>query len=487
MRDFLFDFFRDNILYIYLFYALLFYLMGTAITFRNRQNSKFRLASSLKYLAIFSYTHGTVELVKAIEIFNRGEYLYVANSSWEFVKVGLGVMSFSFLLCFGVSYYFQNHNKWSRRLPWILLWIWLGVAFVFVFFIDSDWYFRYILNWSRYLFAAPGSGLAVIAFLREAQEESFLRAKQVSRSLKGAAFCFGCFFLLTGIIGSSTPYFPANYFGSKMFFSLFGVPVQLVRMVTVALTTFFVLRIMRVFSIEQDIRASEVEKQTVLLQERERIGRELHDGITQEIYATGLDLQKAHILLKKNPEQVDELMKKMSKDLNTVIKNMRTYISDLQPEALYQKNLKTGLYAMVQDFNKKFFARCFIDVDEGVGESLKTSQLANIFRIVQESLNNIYKHSFAKNIWIKARDYEDRIEITIKDDGVGFNMEEVEERMELGINHGMRNMWERALLLGSKLDIKSSLGRGADIALTIYLNDITNATTRESQGRSGSK
>ena len=142
----------------------------------------------------------------------------------------------------------------------------------------------------------------------------------------------------------------------------------------------------------ENVRLNLQDRRLAVLEERERIGMDLHDGIIQSIYAVGLTLEHARLLMKENPEQSTKRIEQAIKDLNTTIRDIRAYILDLRPRQLHNEDLMSGISRLVSEFR----ANTLIDVslkgpDEDISH-LPKNQAISLFHICQEALANVAKH-----------------------------------------------------------------------------------------------
>ncbi|HJS29243.1 MAG TPA: GAF domain-containing sensor histidine kinase [Anaerolineales bacterium] len=188
-------------------------------------------------------------------------------------------------------------------------------------------------------------------------------------------------------------------------------------------------------------------QQLAILQERERFGMDLHDGIIQSIYAVGLMLEEAQHRLKYDPKAADVEIRKGLTGLNEVIRDIRNYILDLRPERFQGRDLKHGIDELVRDLKANSFLNVRLS-DESVDISrLSPEETVEILHIVQEALTNIRKHAKAVHVDIEMIMEDGRFEARISDDGVGL-----EERVaESSRGNGIRNMKERAAMIGGEL------------------------------------
>jgi len=209
----------------------------------------------------------------------------------------------------------------------------------------------------------------------------------------------------------------------------------------------------------QNARLHENSRRLAVLEERERIGMDLHDGIIQSIYGLGLSLESAFHSLNEEPNEAREKMQQTMDGLNQVIRDIRSYIMDLKPRQLGEEGLITGLNRLIAEFNSNAKAKIsFLEADSVVNK-LKEDHAKVFFHICQEALANIAKHSDAKKVELSIWSTVERILMEINDDGKGFDL----DNMHSSLGHGLANMQLRVRSIGGDIEISSSIGNGTTI------------------------
>ena len=205
-----------------------------------------------------------------------------------------------------------------------------------------------------------------------------------------------------------------------------------------------------------------------VLEERERIGMDLHDGIIQSIYAVGLTLEYCNLLLDENPSAAKGQLNQAITRLNEVIRDIRSYILDLRPQRFQGKDLPGGLFDLIRAFRANTLTQTDLQVEAEGDLGLTQAQASGLFHIAQEALANIAKHARARQVWvILARD-KGYVTLTVRDDGRGFDLSHVTAYE----GHGLRNMDARARLLGGRLSVESAIGRGTAVQVTVSIEPV---------------
>jgi len=201
-------------------------------------------------------------------------------------------------------------------------------------------------------------------------------------------------------------------------------------------------------------------QRVAILEERERIGMDLHDGIIQSIYAVGLILEYSHLLMDEDTSNAKSQLSRAIKSLNDVIRDIRNYILDLRPQRFQGKELASGLFELIRAFRANTFIQADLQVDVEGDLGLTEHQAAALFHVAQEALANVAKHARARAVWVHLSRNGMYVSLAVRDDGRGFDPARVpSDHFGLGI------MRERAESAGAALSIASSPGQGTRITV----------------------
>ncbi|MBI3961250.1 MAG: GAF domain-containing sensor histidine kinase [Deinococcus sp.] len=202
-----------------------------------------------------------------------------------------------------------------------------------------------------------------------------------------------------------------------------------------------------------------------VLEERERIGMDLHDGAIQSLYAVGLALEDCAGQLEQEPARVQQRLGKAIDNLNGIIRDIRNYIFGLHPQALDGRHLRQSLATLVAELKINALANTTLSIDEDLDGQLSAEQALQLLHLAREALANILKHARASAVQVRLTTAGSRLVLSVHDNGVGFDP----ARAEGEAHHGLRNMQERALALGGTLRIESARGQGTTVAVEIPL------------------
>lgn len=210
------------------------------------------------------------------------------------------------------------------------------------------------------------------------------------------------------------------------------------------------------------------------LEERERIGMDLHDGVIQSIYAVGLHLEDLSERVPGGAQELKPDIEKAMDDLSKVIKDIRSYIFDLRPQLSEIDDLPAALVQLVEHFRANTLVTITLEISDPFESGGGEAEAMALFHIAQEALNNVSKHANATSVTVRLRSSPKYVSLEVEDNGIGF---EVPAEGISGARSGLRNMRDRARSVGAKLSFGSSPGRGTTVRVTLPV--------RRKEGNSG--
>jgi two-component system sensor histidine kinase DevS len=209
----------------------------------------------------------------------------------------------------------------------------------------------------------------------------------------------------------------------------------------------------------ENARLHQNARRLAVLEERERIGMDLHDGTIQSIYGVGLSLENILHMLNDAETQTKSRLKHAIDDLNQIIRDIRTYILDLRPRQMSNENLLDGLKRLASEYRANTLASATVNGSKAKLDDLPQVHSMALFHICQESLANVAKHAAAKRVSVNVWTTDERVVMEIRDNGKGFDP----EKMSKSIGHGLANMQTRVRAVGGEVDISSAPGEGTTI------------------------
>jgi PAS domain S-box-containing protein len=192
----------------------------------------------------------------------------------------------------------------------------------------------------------------------------------------------------------------------------------------------------------------ESQRQLAVAADRERIARELHDGVIQALSGVLLTLQAADTVADQ-PDAVRHRLADSVDRIDLAVKELRDYVFDLRPASLTDRHLHEALYRLAEDFQDNSGVVTAIDLDPAVAARL-AADAVDILQLAREALSNVWRHARATTCQVSLRLVDGAAVLEIDDDGRGFN-----PAAEISRGQGLRNLRERSLRLGGHLGIDS--------------------------------
>jgi signal transduction histidine kinase len=213
----------------------------------------------------------------------------------------------------------------------------------------------------------------------------------------------------------------------------------------------------------ENARLHEQVQRLAIVEERERIGRDLHDGIIQSIYAVGLSLEDVPDLMAEDPTDAKARVERAIDSLDQSIRDIRNFIFGLRPELLEQAGLVGGLAALADEFRVNSMVDVDLETDQAHDADLPADLTGQLLSIAREALSNIARHSKATQGSVHVETEDGSVRLIISDNGVGFD-----QTMPRGAGHqGLVNMRARASSVGGRLDVQSEPGAGTRIIVDV--------------------
>ena len=197
-----------------------------------------------------------------------------------------------------------------------------------------------------------------------------------------------------------------------------------------------------------------------ILEERERIAKELHDGVIQSLFAVGMGLQGAGAVA-SDPE-VGRRIEGAVDEIDRAIRDLRNYIFGLRPGILADRQLDQALRDLIDEFGERSEFLAVAEIDPEVAAEL-APRAADVIQLAREALSNVARHAAATSCRVALRRLAGGAVLVIDDDGTGFDPSSSPTGM------GLRNLRERAGSLGGTLAIESVVGQGTTVSVTVPL------------------
>ena len=206
-------------------------------------------------------------------------------------------------------------------------------------------------------------------------------------------------------------------------------------------------------------RVQDQQNEIAVVAERNRIARDMHDGLVQYVYALGLQLEHARDLVAEQPGAVAPVLTSSIQQTNHVLSEMRTFIYQLRPIIMKEKEIGQWVLDLCRQFQEATGIPVQAEVGAPAEDALSPAISIALFRIIQETLANIYKHAQATRATLSLDFGASGARLVIDDDGHGFDVDARPARA-IQQGHGLANIEERVRELGGTLELESAPGAG---------------------------
>ncbi|HEY0968467.1 MAG TPA: sensor histidine kinase [Opitutaceae bacterium] len=198
------------------------------------------------------------------------------------------------------------------------------------------------------------------------------------------------------------------------------------------------------------------------LEEKIRIGRDLHDGLIQSLYATGLTLETARDVASRDPAEAARRIQAGIDLINAGIRDVRNHITGLAPDNVRRQGFADAVNRLTEELRAGRTLELDLRVDDTAASRLDDGQLVQSLLIVREAVSNALRHGEAKRITVRVHAGDGAVGLLIQDDGRGFTPQRLD-----GTGRGLDNMQARARNAGGTLQLDSTPGRGTRLVLTL--------------------
>jgi len=208
----------------------------------------------------------------------------------------------------------------------------------------------------------------------------------------------------------------------------------------------------------ENARLHEAVQHLAVVDERERIGKDLHDGIIQSLYGISLSLEDVPELMTDDPPDAASRVDRAIDQLNATIGDLRQFVVGLRPELVDRTTVAGLLVALAEQFRQHGGIAVHFDVT-GAPIDLPAHARGELLQIAREALSNVVRHAEASAAWVSLAPEDDRLRLEVSDDGRGFDAAVIPPRG----HQGLANMRARAVALGGTLELHSRRPGGTRI------------------------
>ena len=500
------ELFETNRIIVLSVYGQVFFVMGLAVALQSRQRSKLPLARPLGWLAGFGLLHGLMEWGYLFVPIQAGWLPQSVIELLLLLQLVMKPISFALLFQFGAELVLSTRDggtqlprlagqPWLRLVPAAALVLWI-VGTVAISSLVSSGFRPDPSPWlrsaeigpaiadvgaplavgdvlARAMLALPGSLLVAYGLRRTMRQLAPLASRGIVTALTGGSAAFVVYALLAGLVPMAAPFAPASILNGQTVLDTLGIPIEVFRSATGLAIALAVIRTLELFEHETDRALADARRRELLLRERERIGRDLHDGIIQSIYAAGLHLEQASNELGHEREASRQRIGTVMGELNRITNDIRSTIFDLRSGEVEVRDAEAIVLAVADELQAHTFVKLEIESEGLYRPRLRPDQAEQLHHLVTEAFSNVLRHAHATRVSTRMSCSKRRFTLEIRDDGVGFAPSTVPDGGRRGRAQGLANIGRRAELLDATLEIESAPGRGTRLSLTMPV-----ATTR---------
>ncbi len=357
---------------------------------------------------------------------------------------------------------FPDRWDWLELLGVALFLVWL-IVFYLGLALGTD--LSIWQQWSnllaRYLLGFPGALMAAWGLRLQGKRHLLpLELGFVYNQLRIAGMALIGFALLVVVSSPSLHVFPANFLNAENFAKFLYFPPEVILVVISGVFATVTIRALEVFNIETQRLLDRMEQAQIVAIERERIARELHDGALQQVYAAGL-LAKSLCRCIANSAEQDKL-DRLWAALDGAIRELRQFLTTLQsPSQSENTDIHRVLASLVEEAARISGTEI---VYHGESVRLPSEQATHLISFAREALSNAIRHARTSFIKVSLQKRNGRLLLTVEDHGVGLP-----DKVKRGF--GLRNMEDRARLLGGAVRFESQAGQGTRVILSVPLGE----------------
>lgn len=473
LHDLFHNFIDINMPVVYFMYGLVFFVSGVAITVQYRKSDSFSFGQDLWLLGLFGILHGVSEwgylFIPLQNAYLGVNVIFVLYA----LRTLLGAISFLVLFIFGVRMLFVRTGWPHNVVALCLFMLWLSIFFTSLYnghtpslsYNGHTNSLLYTDAFARYLLGIPSSLSTAAGFYLQAKR---VREPQLSRdmirSVKILASVFVFYAIFAGLIVSTENFFPADYLNTGWFYRLTDIPVQIFRAICGTYMMIYTIKLLVGFNRETEYLLFQAKEEAMRLAERERISRDLHDGVIQTIYSAELMIESCQYKLQQDSPLQDDLRKSMQ-TMDKAMNDLRGYIMGLTKEALFHKPVKLMIKEIGDDFSKNYPIAVAFRFEADPNLVLSSNRQEHIYHIVKELLNNVVQHAGANVVEIFIKEQKRQLLISVADNGSGISEECLQPGGCQGL--GLKNMRERIALLRGEITFETPMRGGTLVTLVV--------------------
>jgi signal transduction histidine kinase len=463
IRDWL-DLYHPMILFVY---GLAFFIIGMATFFQSRRHYRGELITSLRWLAVFGLMHAFFEwgdLFIPIQKFFHPES---AINILRAIQLILLAASFGCMFMFAGKLLQPVLKLWHilRLLPPIIFTLWLIGPFGFGLIITED-----LNRWqtmanilARYFLGFPGALFSAYALWRYGRNYiaplTISNKTQTLRVLLISCLSLTMYGLSSGLVGPRASFFPATIINTETVTRLFVFPPPVFRTLSAVIFTVSITRALEVLGLETNRIITDMQKSEAVMLERARTARDLHDGAVQRLYGAGLLAQSLRQHVSANTNAAKGLTRLINL-INELITELRTLLSGSERQN-ERVDLSLALVPIIEEV--RHTSKMVVHWNAPTIPFLPVECVNHLAAFLRECLSNVVRHADAQSAVVTLQNKNGWLSLTVRDDGKGLPAD-----MEVG--YGVRDIRDRARLLGGQVSFDSTANEGSMITLQIPLD-----------------
>lgn len=429
------EFNAQSYIWLYFFYGLAFFTMGvSALQQKLRHSSEFPLMRWIHLLGVFGVSYGIAEWIVMIRL--MGIYSE-KNKLLHLAETQIHGFAFTILLSFAIALLTTNrirHLNLHIWMPWMIFTLW-SFFFLGRYYSVSMDYFIHIkvfdqIAWS--LLGLPGALLAGAAYFINGRQLAWMKLITYARRYYLGGFLFIFFAISTTVLLLTMNQVVRQYMEMFRVISAIGISI-------------ITIRLFDSFLWEMQERLNKYAQGQILLQERKKTIRMVHDQIIQRLFGAGMFIEN---MIDNDPATYQNDLLLLKQELNETIKEARTFLKSFSETGMVMEDFQDNLQNLID----RFKVNAAIDVNFeyhvppmvlGRITPVKNSQL---YFIIQEALLNIQKHAHATLVKVNVYSTLQELVIHISDNGVGMN-----QPHDAAEGFGIQTMKERAKEIGATI------------------------------------
>ncbi len=504
--EWLAELFETNRIIVLSVYGQVFFVLGLAIALQSRQRSQLPLARPLGWLAAFGIVHGFMEWGYLFIPIQAGFLPQPLIEGLLVLQLLLKPLSFALLFQFGVELLLSARGASElgrsdailRSVPALATGLWVVATIAISASVGAD-FTPDEAPWlpspeigpaladvgaplavgdvvARAMLALPASLVVAVGLRRTSRLLGPLASPGSTRTLAVASVAFVAYAIVAGLVPMPAPFPPASGLNSQSVVAAIGIPIEVFRSIAGLVIALAVIRSLELFEHETDRALAAARGRELLLRERERIGRDLHDGIIQSIYAAGLHLEQAAAEVDADAGTVRGRIGTVMAELNRITGEIRSTIFDLRSGELEARDAEAIVLAVADELQANTLVKLDVSSEGLFRPRLRPDQAEQLRHIVIEAFSNVLRHAHATTVSVRMSCNQRHFTLEIRDNGVGFDAGATTDNGRRGRAQGLANIRRRAELLQATVRVESERSRGTTLSLTMPVATVRRPT-----------